>query len=178
MGLGSAYRQAFAYLLENEKPEFIFELDADLSHDPAQIPQFLEKMKRGYDLVTGARYVPGGSTPTWNVFRKGISWTANLYTRLMLGWTLHDYTTGYRCYRADTLAKIDLGAIKSEGYSFQVEMSFTYLQKGFRVGEVPIRFIDRSYGHSKFSKKIVLEAVIRVLFFAARRLKNLFRSPR
>jgi dolichol-phosphate mannosyltransferase len=176
MGLGSAYRTAFRQLLETTKPEYIFELDADFSHDPAQIPQFIAKIESGYDLVIGARYIPGGSTPTWNAYRKAISWSANIYARILLGWHIHDYTTGYRVYRAKKLASIDLDAVKSEGYSFQIEMAFTFAECGFKVGEVPIRFIDRTVGKSKFSRKIVFEAMFRVFLFAIKRIGNMFRK--
>lgn len=160
LGLGSAYRTGFRYALDKGAP-LIFEMDADFSHDPKYLPDFLEKIKE-YDVVVGSRYLNGVSVVNWPIRRLMLSYGANVYTRLVTGLRLSDCTSGFKCFRKEALEAINLDNIKSDGYSFQIEMNFRCMEKGFRSGEVPIIFIDRHAGTSKMSKKIVREAVIMV----------------
>ena len=160
LGLGSAYRDGFKYALRS-KADFIFEMDADFSHDPAMIPQFLEKMGE-YDVVIGSRYLNGVSVVNWPLRRLMLSYCANVYARLITGMHISDCTGGFKCFRRRVLEAIDLDRIKSDGYSFQIEMNYRCVEQGFKVGELPIIFIDRHAGMSKMSKKIVREAVVMV----------------
>lgn len=160
LGLGSAYRQGFAKALEMGAT-YIFEMDADFSHDPAMIPVFLEKM-RDYDVVVGSRYLNGVSVVNWPLRRLMLSYFASVYTRMITGLRLSDCTSGFKCFRGTVLQSVGLESVQSDGYSFQIEMNFRCFEKGFRIGEVPIIFIDRHAGTSKMSKKIVREAVIMV----------------
>jgi len=159
-GLGSAYRAGFKYALD-EGADFIIEMDADFSHDPSILPIFLGKMEQ-YDLVIGSRYVNGVSVVNWPIRRLILSYGASVYTRLITGLKLSDCTSGFKCFKRKVLEAIDLDRIKSDGYSFQIEMNFHCVEHGFSVGEVPIIFIDRYSGVSKMSKQIVIEAVIMV----------------
>lgn len=160
LGLGSAYRAGFKYALENGA-ENIIEMDADFSHDPAMIPVFLEKILT-YDLVIGSRYLNGVSVVNWPIRRLILSYCANVYTRIVTGLRISDCTGGFKCFRRKVLESINLDKIKSDGYSFQIEMNYRCVEKGFTVGEIPIIFIDRHAGMSKMSKKIVREAVFMV----------------
>lgn len=160
LGLGSAYREGFKYALENGA-DYIVEMDADFSHDPAMIPQFLEKL-REYDFVVGSRYLNGVSVINWPIRRLILSYCANIYTRMITGLRISDCTGGFKCFRRNVLESIDLDTVKSDGYSFQIEMNFRCVEKGFRVVEIPIIFIDRHAGTSKMSKRIVREAVFMV----------------
>ncbi len=160
LGLGSAYREGFGYALA-KKAEYIIEMDADFSHDPAMLPLFLEKIKE-YDVVIGSRYLNGVSVVNWPIRRLILSYCANVYTRLITGLKISDCTGGFKCFRRNVLESIQMDGIKSDGYSFQIEMNYRCVEKGFRVGEIPIIFIDRHAGGSKMSKKIVREAVIMV----------------
>lgn len=160
LGLGSAYREGFRYALKEGAP-LIFEMDADFSHDPSYLPLFLEKIK-DYDVVVGSRYLNGVSVVNWPIRRLMLSYGANIYTRIVTGLRLTDCTGGFKCFRREVLEAIDLDRIKSDGYSFQIEMNYRCMERGFRIGEVPIIFIDRHAGSSKMSKKIVREAVIMV----------------
>ena len=160
MGLGSAYIAGFKYALEREF-EYIFEMDADFSHNPAHLPKFLEAIKEA-DLVIGSRYVPGGGVRNWSVLRKLISLGGSIYSRLILSLPYKDLTGGFKCFRRRTLQAIDLDRIYSEGYSFQIEMTYHAHNLGFRVREVPIIFEDRTGGKSKMSNKIFFEAIYRV----------------
>jgi len=157
LGLGSAYRDGFRFALARGV-DYIVEMDADFSHDPAMLPLFFEKIK-DYDLVIGSRYLNGVSVVNWPLRRLMLSCFANLYTRLITGLRISDCTGGFKCFRREALEAIDLGSIKSDGYSFQIEMNYLCAEKGFRIGEIPIIFIDRHAGTSKMSKKIVREAV-------------------
>jgi dolichol-phosphate mannosyltransferase len=157
LGLGSAYREGFRIALD-KGADYIIEMDADFSHDPAMLPVFFEKMK-DYDLVIGSRYLNGISVVNWPLRRLMLSCFANVYTRLITGLKISDCTGGFKCFSRAVLQSIDLGGIKSDGYSFQIEMNYRCVEKGFRVGEIPIIFIDRHAGSSKMSKKIVREAV-------------------
>jgi len=157
LGLGSAYREGFRAALD-KGADYIVEMDADFSHDPAMLPIFFEKMK-DYDLVIGSRYLNGVSVVNWPLRRLMLSYFASVYTRFITGLTISDCTGGFKCFRRQVLETMDLNKIKSDGYSFQIEMNYRCVEKGFRVGEIPIIFIDRHAGTSKMSKKIVREAV-------------------
>lgn len=158
LGLGTAYVAGFKWALA-QGVEFVFEMDADFSHDPAHLPEFLDEIA-GADLVIGSRYLQGRVTVVnWPMGRLLLSYFANVYARWVTGLQLWDSTGGFKCYRRAVLAGIDLDAIHSNGYSFQIEMSFRAWRKGFRLREIPILFTDRAEGHSKMSKAIIREAV-------------------
>jgi dolichol-phosphate mannosyltransferase len=160
LGLGSAYREGFRLAID-QGADYIVEMDADFSHDPAILPRFFEKMTE-YDLVIGSRYLNGVSVVNWPLRRLMLSYFASVYTRVITGLRISDCTSGFKCFSRKVLEAIDLNRIRSDGYSFQIEMNYRCVEKGFRVGEVPIIFIDRHAGSSKMSKKIVREAVIMV----------------
>jgi dolichol-phosphate mannosyltransferase len=157
LGLGSAYCDGFRLALD-KGAEYIVEMDADFSHDPAMLPVFFEKMK-DFDLVIGSRYLNGVSVVNWPLRRLMLSYFANVYTRFITGLKISDCTGGFKCFRRAVLESIDLSRIKSDGYSFQIEMNYRCVENGFRIGEIPIIFVDRHAGSSKMSKKIVREAV-------------------
>ncbi len=171
MGLGTAYVAGFKFAIEGSF-EFVFEMDADFSHDPADIPRFLEKAQQGCDLVVGSRYINGVRILNWPMQRLLLSYFANVYTRVVTGLPLHDATGGYKCYRKRVLQAINLDRIKSNGYAFQIEMSYKAWRKGFRLAEIPIVFLDRRSGVSKMSKKIVREALFMLLTLRFRSLFN------
>jgi len=156
-GLGTAYVAGFKYALQHGY-DYIFEMDADFSHDPDEIPNFLEAIKE-YDLVIGSRYKTGVNVINWPITRLVLSVGANKYTQLITGLPIKDCTGGYKCFRREVLEAIDLDKIVSDGYSFQIEMNFKAWKKGFRIGEIPIVFTDREAGSSKMSKKIIFEAI-------------------
>ena len=156
MGLGTAYVAGFKFALERDY-EFVFEMDADFSHDPNEIPNFLAAAASA-DLVLGSRYTGGVRILNWPMQRLLLSYFANIYTRIMTGLRIDDATGGFKCFRRRVLASIDLDGIRSNGYAFQIEMSFKAWKKGFRISEVPIVFLDRQQGTSKMSKRIVYEA--------------------
>ena len=157
MGLGSAYRDGFRYALQHGA-EFIFEMDADFSHDPQAIGEFLHAAQDA-DIVLGSRYLNNGVTVVnWPLSRLILSYSANVYTRLITGLPLADATGGYKCFRRRALEGIRLDRVTSEGYSFQIEMSFRCWKRGFRIKEIPILFVDRRAGVSKMSRKIIWEA--------------------
>jgi dolichol-phosphate mannosyltransferase len=160
MGLGTAYTEGFKYALKNDY-EYIFEMDADYSHDPKEINNFLKATKE-YDLVLGSRYIKGVNVVNWPMRRLLLSYFANIYTRLITGIPIMDATGGYKCFRRKVLESIDFDDVKSNGYAFQIEITFKVWRKGFKIGEIPIVFVDRTMGHSKMSKKIVREAVFMV----------------
>jgi dolichol-phosphate mannosyltransferase len=160
LGLGSAYREGFRYALE-AGAEYIVEMDADFSHDPTVLPLLFSSMER-YDLVIGSRYLNGVSVVNWPIRRLLLSYCANVYTRFVTGLKIHDCTSGFKCFRRQVIEAIDLGRVTSDGYSFQIEMNFLAAELGFKLGEVPIIFIDRHAGSSKMSKRIVREAVVMV----------------
>lgn len=159
-GIGPAYVAGFKQALTTDT-EFIMEMDCDFSHDPANIPAFLEAIKQA-DLVLGSRYVPGGRVENWGLLRRLISRWGGLYARLVLGIPVNDLTGGNKCFRREVLEALDLDAVSSQGYGFQIEMTYRAVRKGFRVKEIPITFSDRQLGQSKMSKRIVLEAVVLV----------------
>jgi dolichol-phosphate mannosyltransferase len=155
-GLGTAYVAGFKYALSHEF-EFAFEMDADFSHDPKSLLKLLAKTEE-YDLVIGSRYISGVNVVNWPMSRLILSYAANMYTRFVTGLPVRDATAGFKCYRRAVLESLDLDAITSNGYSFQIETNFMAWKKGFRVCEVPIVFVDRRAGVSKMSKHIVYEA--------------------
>jgi len=161
MGLGTAYVAGFKYALEHGF-DYIFEMDADFSHSPKEIPNFLKSIENA-DLVLGSRYVGGVRILNWPIQRLLLSYTANLYTRIITGLPLTDATGGFKCFRREVLEAINLDGIKSNGYAFQIEMSFKAWKRGFRIAEIPIIFLDRRSGVSKMSKKIVHEAFFMLL---------------
>ena len=157
-GLGTAYIAGFKWALARQYA-FVFEMDADFSHDPAHLPQFLEAVENA-DVVIGSRYRNGRVTVVnWPVGRLLLSFAANVYARVITGLQLFDSTAGFKCFRRRVLETVDLDAVKSSGYAFQIEMNFRAWKKGFRIVEIPIVFVDRTEGESKMSKKIVREAV-------------------
>lgn len=156
-GLGRAYIAGFRWALER-KFDFIFEMDADFSHGPEYIKDFLREIKDN-DLVIGSRYISGVNVINWPMSRLLLSYGANVYTRVITGLPLRDGTGGFKCFRREVLEAIDLDAVKSTGYSFQIEMSMRAWKKGFRIKEIPIIFYDRRAGTSKMSKKIMREAI-------------------
>lgn len=161
-GLGTAYLAGFRYGLERGA-EYLFEMDADFSHDPRYLPALQHATETAYDLVIGSRYVRGGGTTDWGLARQFISRGGNMYARLILGVPVIDMTGGFRCYRSRTLRAINFDKVRSNGYSFQIEMAYRVHRAGLRIGEIPIIFPDRRVGASKMSKSIVGEALINVV---------------
>ncbi len=170
MGLGTAYVAGFKYGLK-EGYDYIFEMDADFSHEPREIPNFLREIKN-YDLVIGSRYIPGAHIDNWPRRRLLLSYNANLYARIITGIPVRDATGGFKCFRREVLQAIDLDDIRSNGYAFQIEMNFRAWRKGFRIKEIPITFADRHAGTSKMSKAIVREAVGMVWKLKARAISG------
>jgi dolichol-phosphate mannosyltransferase len=159
-GLGPAYLAGFARALA-DGADLILEMDCDFSHDPEAVPALITAAEHA-DLVLGSRYVPGGSVGNWGRGRLLVSAGGSFYARILLGVPIRDLTGGFKCYRRAVLDAIDLGAIHSRGYAFQIETTYRALRKGFRVVEVPISFVDRQVGGSKMSRSIVLEAIWKV----------------
>jgi dolichol-phosphate mannosyltransferase len=160
LGLGTAYIAGFKKAL-SEGYDLIFEMDADFSHDPKEIGNFLTAIK-DHDLVLGSRYINGVNVVNWPMSRLLLSYFANMYTRFITGLPIRDATGGFKCFRKEVLRAIDLDKIRSNGYAFQIEMTFKAWKKGYKIGAIPIIFIDRFQGTSKMSKKIVREAVTMV----------------
>jgi dolichol-phosphate mannosyltransferase len=156
MGLGSAYVAGFRYAL-SQGAQFIFEMDADFSHDPDAIGDFL-KAAENVDLVLGSRYLYGVTVVNWPLSRLILSYSANVYTRVITGLPVRDATGGFKCFRRRALEAVDLDGVGSDGYSFQIEMSYKIWRKGFRIIEIPITFVDRRAGVSKMNRRIVWEA--------------------
>jgi dolichol-phosphate mannosyltransferase len=167
-GLGPAYLAGFRQALELGG-ELVFEMDCDFSHDPADVPR-LAAAAANADLVLGSRYVQGGEVGNWGPLRRFVSRGGSLYAQILLQLGVRDLTGGFKCYRRAVLERIDLDAITSLGYAFQIETTYRALRAGFRVVEVPIRFVDRQVGHSKMSKAIFLEAVWKVPLLRVRAL--------
>jgi dolichol-phosphate mannosyltransferase len=161
MGLGGAYITGFKWALARTDARYIFEMDADFSHDPQAILEFLEKI-RDADLVIGSRYSNGITVMNWPLSRLILSVGANIYTRIITGLPVHDATGGYKCFRREVLEALPLDSIRSDGYSFQIEMNFHAWKRGFRIVEMPIVFVDRLVGASKMSRRIIWEAVLLV----------------
>ncbi len=159
-GLGTAYREGFRLALKLDY-EAVGEMDADLSHNPAYLPAMLKALE-GADLVLGSRYVRGGGVRNWGALRRLISRGGSLYSQLVLGVGVHDLTGGFKLFRRELLESLDLDTVRSNGYSFQIEMTYRALRRGYRVVEVPIVFEDRRVGKSKLSRQVVLEATLMV----------------
>ncbi|WP_227496984.1 polyprenol monophosphomannose synthase [Planctomonas psychrotolerans] len=166
-GLGSAYMAGFDLALDRGY-ELVFEIDADGSHSPEQLPTLLAALRNGADLVIGSRWMPGGRVVNWPRHRRIISHTGTWFARIMLGSRLRDITSGYRGYRADVLRTLDLSTVHSHGYSFQIEMAWLVERSGREVAERPITFVERTTGTSKMSLGIVLEAMWRVTVWGLR----------
>jgi dolichol-phosphate mannosyltransferase len=160
-GLGPAYLAGFARALA-AGADLVLEMDCDFSHDPADVPRLIRAAEEGADLVLGSRYVAGGGVENWGLGRRMISRGGSLYAQVLLGTRVRDLTGGFKCYRRRVLETIDLDAVDSKGYAFQIETTYRTLRAGFSVREMPIRFVDREVGGSKMSKAIVLEAIWKV----------------
>jgi dolichol-phosphate mannosyltransferase len=172
-GLGPAYLAGFRRALA-DGAELVLELDCDFSHSPSDIPRLVAACESGADLALGSRYVAGGGTQNWGLGRRVVSWGGSFYARVLLGVGIRDLTGGFKCYRRRVLEAIDLDAIDSKGYAFQIETTYRTLRKGFRVVEVPITFVDRTAGHSKMSRSILLEAVVKVPLLRLAALRGAF----
>ena len=170
-GLGPAYLAGFARALA-DGAELVLEMDCDFSHEPAAVPSLIAAAEGGADLVLGSRYIPGGSIPNWGLVRRAISSAGNIYARVILGSPIHDLTGGFKCFRRTVLEMVDLAAIQSKGYAFQIETTYRVVRAGFRVVEVPITFVDRTRGTSKMSRAVVLEAVHKVPLLRLRALRG------
>jgi dolichol-phosphate mannosyltransferase len=169
-GLGPAYLAGFRHALAGGA-ELVFEMDCDRSHDPRDVPR-LRAAAQDADLVLGSRYVEGGAIRNWGLVRRLVSAGGSLYARLVLGVPVRDLTGGFKCYRGRVLEHIDLDAVRSRGYAFQIETTYRALRAGFRVVEVPITFVDREVGGSKMSRSIVLEAIWKVPALRLRALRG------
>ncbi|HTK70038.1 MAG TPA: polyprenol monophosphomannose synthase [Candidatus Eisenbacteria bacterium] len=156
MGLGSAYVAGFKWALARDY-EAVFEMDADFSHSPDSLVDFLRELEHA-DLVLGSRYLHGVTVVNWPLSRLILSYTANLYSRVITGMPVKDLTGGFKCFRRQVLEAIDLDRVRSDGYAFQIEINFKAWRKGFRIQEIPILFVDRRAGVSKMSRRIVREA--------------------
>jgi dolichol-phosphate mannosyltransferase len=160
-GLGPAYLAGFRRAL-SDGAELVLEMDCDFSHDPNDVPRLLAAVEGGADLALGSRYVPGGGVRNWGLVRRLISAGGSFYARALLGVKVRDLTGGFKCYRREVLEAIDLDAVESKGYAFQIETTYRVLRAGFKVVEIPITFADREVGGSKMSKAIVAEAIWKV----------------
>ncbi|MBX3270807.1 MAG: polyprenol monophosphomannose synthase [Sandaracinaceae bacterium] len=161
LGIGSAYLEGFRWGLR-EGFDVLVQMDTDLSHDPRHLPDFLAAIERGADVVLGSRNIRGGGVEGWGPGRHFLSKGGSVYSRFILGLPIRDLTSGYKMWRREVLEAIDLGGVRSEGYSFQIEMTWRAVRGGFRVREVPIVFVDRRAGRSKMSRQIFAEAVLMV----------------
>jgi dolichol-phosphate mannosyltransferase len=168
-GLGPAYLAGFERALADPAVELVLEMDADFSHDPADVPRLIAAASDA-DLVLGSRYVEGGSIGSWGALRRFVSAGGSWYARVLLGVPVHDLTGGFKCFHRRVLETLDLDAIDSRGYAFQIETTYRALRAGFRVVEVPITFVDREHGGSKMSRSIVLEAIWKVPLLRLRAL--------
>jgi dolichol-phosphate mannosyltransferase len=157
-GLGAAYIAGFQWALANTAADAVFEMDADFSHDPAALPEFLQEIE-DHDLVLGSRYLDGVTVVNWPLSRLILSVGANLYARLVTGLPISDCTGGFKCFRRTVLEALPLERIKSDGYSFQIEMNYHVWRRGYRIKEIPIVFVDRQVGVSKMSRPIIWEAM-------------------
>ncbi len=168
-GLGAAYIAGFKWVLENTDFQAVFEMDADFSHDPAALPQFLEHIET-HDLVLGSRYLHGITVVNWPLRRLILSVGANIYARFVTGMPIKDGTGGFKCFRRSTLQQLPLDSIKSDGYSFQIELNYHCWRRRLRIKEIPIMFVDRQVGVSKMSRRIVIEAMWMVWALRLRRI--------
>jgi dolichol-phosphate mannosyltransferase len=161
LGLGTAYLDGFRWGLARGY-DYLLEMDADFSHDPGYLPDMVGLAREGADMVVGSRYIEGGGTVNWGIGRQVISRAGSLYARTILGVGVRDLTSGFICYRRHTLEALDLDAVDSNGYSFQIEMKYRVIQAGMQVVELPIVFVDRRVGQSKMSRQIFFEALLMV----------------
>jgi len=168
-GLGPAYLAGFRRALADDA-ELVLEMDCYFSHDPSDVPRLIAAAEAGADIVLGSRYVPGGSIPTWGLVRRAISAGGNVYARILLGSRVRDLTGGFKCFRRSVLETIDLDAVDSRGYAFQIEVTYRATRAGFTVVEVPIAFVDREHGRSKMSRSVVVEAAWKVPLLRVRAL--------
>ena len=179
LGLGTAYITGFKWALDHPKYEYIFEMDADFSHDPADVPRLLEACRdRGNDLAIGSRYISGVNVVNWPMSRVLMSYFASKYVRLVTGIPIHDTTAGFKCYRRRVLATIPLDQIRFKGYAFQIEMKFTTYQLGFKIEEVPVIFVNRHLGEIKTSGSIFSEAMWGVIQLKWDALRGRFKHLR
>ena len=177
-GLGAAYRAGFRRGIDAGF-ELIVQMDCDHSHDPAVVPQLVAAVAAGADCAIGSRYVPGGSTPNWPSHRRLLSKYGNRYTAALLELGIHDATSGFRAYRATTLEQIHFDTTKANGYAFQSELAYRMVQEGLRLVEVPITFVDRQYGTSKMSARIISESMALVTSWGVRaRVRRLVQGRR
>jgi dolichol-phosphate mannosyltransferase len=170
-GLGKAYAHAFTELLTRppeKRPDYVFQIDADLSHNPEDISRFLEKIET-CDVVLGSRYVRGGGIEHWDRIRQLISKFGNMYASITLGMPYRDLTSGYKCFRREVLETINISAVSSAGYNFQIETTYYAHKKGFKICEIPIIFTERKFGVSKFNLWIIIESFITVLLLRIKR---------
>jgi len=170
-GLGEAYRRLYR-IASDRGFDAVIQLDADLSHDPAELPDLVAHLDAGADLVIGTRYIPGGSTPDWPLIRRVLSTVGNRYAAMVLRLSLRDVTSGYRAYLTSTLAGIDFGTTRATGYGFQIEMAYRSVRRGFEIVEHPIVFKDRTLGESKLNLKVAFEELWLVTWWG---LRDLFR---
>jgi dolichol-phosphate mannosyltransferase len=168
-GLGAAYLAGFPLALDTGA-ELVAQMDCDFSHDPLDVPRLIAACEAGADVALGSRWVPGGGTVNWGLPRRLISRSGSLYARLLLGVSVRDLTGGFKCFRRDVLKTIDLAAVTTRGYGFQIEVTYRALRAGFRVEELPITFVERRVGQSKMSRAIVVEAMRQVPLLRARAL--------
>lgn len=171
LGLGTAYVLGFKYAIEKGY-DYCFEMDADFSHNPQDIPRFLALMDE-YDLVIGSRYISGISVVNWPLKRLLLSYFANIYARIFTGCPIKDLTSGFKCYKVSALKKINLDNLRMDGYAFQIEIHWHFWRNNFKIKEIPIIFVERRSGESKMSKRIIGQAFIFVLKLFFRRLFNL-----
>lgn len=174
LGLGTAYIAGFRYGLEHAY-DYIFEMDADLSHPPSKLNEMLEACETGADVAVGSRYIKGGGVKDWGSDRIILSRGASLYVRTITGMPVKDPTAGFKCYRRAVLESIDLNKIRSKGYAFQIEMKYAAYNKGFKIVEVPILFKDREKGVSKLNSSIITEAIKGVLLMRWKGLRGYYR---
>jgi dolichol-phosphate mannosyltransferase len=176
-GLGTAYVAGFRWGMEKGYDALV-EMDADFSHDPGYLSEMLRRLNSEADVVIGSRYVLGGGTKNWGLGRKILSRGGSLYSRLILGAPIQDFTGGFNGWRRKVLESVDIGSLRSDGYSFQIELKYRAFLRGFKLVEFPIVFVDRKVGYSKMSKKIVFEALRRVWAFRIQASEFRRRQPR
>jgi dolichol-phosphate mannosyltransferase len=174
LGLGTAYVEGFKYALEHGY-DLIIEMDADFSHNPDDLPRLIQESEHA-DLVIGSRYTNGISVVNWPRNRLLLSYFANLYARILTGIPVRDLTAGFKCFRREVLEKIDLSKIHSDGYAFQIEMNFYAYERGFKIKEIPIIFIERRTGVSKMSKRIIKEAFFLVIFLRLKKILSFLKK--
>tara|TARA_B100000676_G_C18086925_1_gene855854 strand:+ start:36 stop:752 length:717 start_codon:yes stop_codon:yes gene_type:complete len=171
LGLSSAYCTGFEWAIDKGY-DYVIQMDADLSHNPKDIIKFIDKSMK-YDVIIGSRYKTGVNVVNWPLRRLILSYFANIYARLFTGMNIFDLTSGFKCIKVNCLKSVNLNTIKSEGYSFQIEMNFMLSNNGYKLFEIPIIFHDRTVGQSKMSKKIIFEAIIKVPMLRVRKILGL-----